>query len=144
MCIYSYSKLNYRHDSTYYSLVCQHCRKCTLCEICPTNAMTAGVKTERLYRMWLVVLFVRWCNYYFESVAENVTSVCPDREERSCLCKHVPKELFQLLILQKSKLKIQEKYLAKLAGEYDIGSTSNRSFVHFILMLQESRLALDE
>ena len=38
----------------------------------------------------------------------------------------------------------QEKYLAKLAGEYDVGSTSGRGFVHFVTSAARARLALDE
>ena len=44
----------------------------------------------------------------------------------------------------KIKIKNQEKYLAKLAGEYDVGSTSGRGFVHFVTSAARARLALDE
>ena len=110
------------HDSAYYSLVCQHCENAPCVKICPTNAMTTkGVKTEDCIGCGLCSIV---CPFGAITIAESVAEKCD-------LCAEI-------------KIKNQEKYLAKLAGEYDIGSTSNRSFVHFITSAARARLALDE
>ena len=69
--------------------------------------------------------------------------VCQHCENAPCV-KACTKRAISVIDPAKIKIKNQEKYLAKLAGEYDIGSTSNRSFVHFITSAARARLALDE
>ena len=65
-----------------------------------------------------------------ESVAEKC-DLCADREEGPACISMYQKSYFSYYPA-KIKIKNQEKYLAKLAGEYDVGSTSGRGFVHFV------------
>ncbi len=64
-----------------------------------------------------------WCNCIAESVAEKC-DLCADREEGPACIKAYTKRAISVIDPAKIKIKNQEKYLAKLAGEYDVGSTS--------------------
>ena len=133
------------HDSAYYSLVCQHCENAPCVKICPTNAMTTdGVKTEDCIGCGLCSII---CPFGAITIAESVAEkcdLCADREEGPACIKACTKRAISVIDPAKIKIKNQEKYLAKLAGEYDVGSTSGRGFVHFVTSAARARLALDE
>ena len=124
---------------------CHHCENAPCVKICPTNAMTTkGVKTEDCIGCGLCSIV---CPFGAITIAESVAEkcdLCADREEGPACVKACTKRAISVIDPAKIKIKNQEKYLAKLAGEYDIGSTSNRSFVHFITSAARARLALDE
>ena len=107
------------HDSSFYSIVCQHCENAPCIKICPTDAITE------------------------DSIDAEKCDLCADREEGPACIKACTKRAISILDPAKVKAKNQEKYISKLAGLYEPDSKKG-GFVHVITSQARARLVLDE
>ena len=107
------------HDSSFYSIVCQHCESAPCIKICPTEAITdEGVDTEK-------------CD------------LCADREEGPACIKACTKRAISIADPEKVRAKNQEKFLAKMSGMYEPDSKKG-GIVHVLTGQARARLVLDE
>ena len=70
------------HDSSFYSIVCQHCESAPCIKICPTEAITdEGVDTEKCIGCGLCVMVCPFGAMTFQSKVAEKCDLCADREE---------------------------------------------------------------
>ena len=133
-----------KHDSAYYSIVCQHCENAPCITICPTDAITEeGVATDKCIGCGLCVMVCPFgAMTYTASIAEKC-DLCADREEGPACVKACTKRAISIVDPAKVKAKNQEKFISKLAGLYEPDSKKG-GFVHVITSQARARLALDE
>ncbi len=133
------------HDSAYYSLVCQHCENAPCVKICPTNAVTKeSIKSEDCIGCGLCSIV---CPFGAITIAEGLAEkcdLCADREDGPACIKSCTKRAISIIDPTKIKLKNQEKYLAKLYGETEVGTSGKPGFIHFVTSSARAKLILDE
>ncbi|WP_298525334.1 4Fe-4S dicluster domain-containing protein, partial [uncultured Methanobrevibacter sp.] len=70
------------HDSSFYSIVCQHCESAPCIKICPTEAVTDdGVDTTKCIGCGLCVMVCPFGAMTFQSKVAEKCDLCADREE---------------------------------------------------------------
>ena len=133
------------HDSSFYSIVCQHCESAPCIKICPTEAITDdGVNTEKCIGCGLCVMVCPFGAMTFQSKVAEKCDLCADREEGPACIKACTKRAITVADPEKVRAKNQEKYLAKMAGLYEPDSSGKGSFVHVITSQARARLVLDD
>lgn len=120
------------HDSSFYSIVCQHCESAPCKKICPTEAISDEcVDGEKCIGCGLCVMVCPFGAMTFQSKVAEKCDLCADREEGPACIKACTKRAISVADPQKVKAKNQEKFLAKLSGVYEPESQKS-GFVHVV------------
>lgn len=132
------------HDSSYYSIVCQHCDNAPCIKVCPTDAMSReGVDEDKCIGCGLCSIICPFGAITLNGSIAEKCNLCQDREEGPACIKSCSKRAISLVDPAKVKLKNQEKYIAKLSGETKVRNI-NGGFVRFITSQARARLVLEE
>ena len=132
------------HDSSFYSIVCQHCESAPCIRICPTEAITEdSIDTEKCIGCGLCVMVCPFGAMNFNNGIADKCDLCAEREEGPACIKACTKRAISVVDPNKVKAKNQEKFLAKLAGAYEPDNAKG-GFVHVITSQARARLVLDE
>ena len=132
------------HDSSFYSIVCQHCENAPCIKICPTEAITdEKVDSEKCIGCGLCVMVCPFGAMTFNNSIADKCDLCADREEGPACIKSCTKRAISVVDPNKVKSKNQEKFLAKLAGVYEPDNAKG-GFVHVLTSQARARLVLDE
>ena len=133
-----------KHNSSYYSIVCQHCESAPCITICPTEAVTdEGVETDKCIGCGLCVMACPFGAMTFQASIAEKCNLCADREGGPACIKACTKRAITIVDPAKIKAKNQEKFLSKLAGIYE-PDFKKGGFVHVLTSQARARLVLEE
>ena len=132
------------HDSSFYSIVCQHCENAPCIKICPTDAISdEKVDVNKCIGCGLCVMVCPFGAMTYQTGVAEKCDLCSDREEGPACIKACTKRAISIVDPEKIKSKNQEKYLAKLAGVYE-PENNKGSFVHVLTSQARARLVLED